>query len=120
MPKGDFCHIGLFTTDPQETKAFYEKVFGWTFELIPGFESYLMFTTPSGLGGGFDSGPNAEPPTTTGPILHIEVDDIDATLAEIGDAGGKTIAPKTKISDAFGHYAVFADNVGNRMALWSQ
>jgi len=120
MPKGDFCHIGLFTTDPEKTKAFYETIFGWTFQLIPGFDTYLMFTTPSGLGGGFDSGPNMEPPGTTGPILHIEVEDIDATLAQIGEAGGATIAPKTKISDEFGHFAVFTDNVGNRMALWSQ
>ena len=120
MAKGDFCHIGLFTTDPEKTKAFYESIFDWKFEMIPGFETYLMFTTPSGLGGGFDSGPDTEPPGCAGPILHIEVEDIDATLARIIEAGGEMIAPMTKISDEFGSYAMFTDNVGNRMGIWSQ
>ena len=119
MAKGDFCHVGLFTTDPEKTRAFYESIFGWTFNVIPGFETYLMFGTPGGLGGGFDSGPNAEPPGEAGPILHLEVDDIEATLTRIADAGGKMIAPKTKISDELGSFALFLDNVGNRMGLWS-
>lgn len=120
MAQGDFCHIGLFTNDPKKTRAFYESVFGWTFEEIPGFDTYLMFNTPGGLGGGFDSGPNAETPGAAGPILHVEVDDIDATLAQIGGAGGSTIVPKTPISDEFGHFALFSDNVGNRLGLWSR
>jgi len=119
MTQGDICHIGLFTTDPEKTRSFYESVFSWSFELIAGFETYMMFTTPSGLGGGFDSGPNAEPPGTAGPILHIEVDDIDDTLVRIAKAGGEMLVPKTKISDEFGHFARFVDNVGNRVGLWS-
>jgi uncharacterized protein len=78
-----------------------------------------MFQTPAGLGGGVDVGPNAEPPSDQGPILHIEADDIDATLAKIIENGGTTIVPKTKISDEFGHFALFLDNVGNRFGLWS-
>jgi len=119
MATGDFCHVGLFTTDPEKTRAFYESIFGWTFDAIPGFDTYLMFATPSGLGGGFDSGPNAEPPGESGPILHLEVDDINATLARIAEAGGTTLVPKTKISDKFGSFALFLDNVGNRIGLWS-
>lgn len=119
MAHGDLCHIGLFTTDTEKTKEFYSSLFGWTFESIPGFETYAMFTTPAGLGGGFDAGPRAEPPSEKGPILHIEVEDIDQTLERIEEAGGRILAPKTKISDAFGFFAVFIDNVGNRLALWS-
>jgi len=119
MAHGSFCHVELCTSDIEKTRSFYEGIFGWTFRIIPGFESYAMFATPGGLGGGFDAGPGAEPPSEGGPILHIEGDDIDATLRKIGDAGGKTVAGKTKISDEFGHYAVFLDNVGNRMGLWS-
>jgi len=79
-----------------------------------------MFQTPDGLGSGFDAGPNAERPATARPVLHIEVDDIEAALAKIDEAGGKTVSGKTKISDEFGYYAVFLDNVGNRLGLWSQ
>ena len=39
MAKGDICHIELHSTDFEATRAFYEKAFGWTFEIIPGFDS---------------------------------------------------------------------------------
>jgi predicted enzyme related to lactoylglutathione lyase len=120
MPTGDICHIELHTDDLEATRRFYESAFGWTFEIIPGFETYAMFRTPSGLGGGVDAGPNADRPAATGPILHVEVDDIEDALRQIEKLGGKTIVPKTKISDEFGHFALFLDNVGNRMGLWSR
>ena len=119
MATGDFCHIQFSSTDIEKTKTFFKTIFGWTFQDIPGFETYAMFQTPNGLGGGVDTGPNAEPPSDQGPIIHIETDDIDATLAKINKMGGKTIAPKMKISDEFGHAALFLDNVGNRFGLWS-
>lgn len=116
MPKGAICHIEFHTTDLQATKAFYEEIFAWTVEVFPGFETYGMFRTPDG----FDAGSNADPPSDKGPVVHIEVDDIDATLKLIEERGGKMVAPKTKISDEFGCYATFLDNVGNRVALWSK
>jgi predicted enzyme related to lactoylglutathione lyase len=116
---GDICHIEFPTTDTQKTKAFFTEIFGWTFQEIPGFETYAMFRTPNGLGGGVDSSPRAEKPSDKGPILHLEVNDIDATLAKIAKHGGKTLVTKTKISDDFGSYALFVDNVGNRFGLWS-
>ncbi len=120
MAHGSFCHLELKTTDIGKTRLFYETIFGWTFQVFPGFETYAMFQTSGGLGGGFDAGPDAEPPSDEGPILHIEVDDIDAALAKIKEAGGKILAGRTKISDEFGYYALFLDNVGNRLGLWSK
>ncbi|MCK5586423.1 VOC family protein [Candidatus Bipolaricaulota bacterium] len=119
MATGDFCHIQFSSTDIDKTKTFFEGIFGWTFQDIPGFETYAMFQTPGGLGGGVDVGSNSEPPSDKGPILHIEVEEIDATLAKIIEKGGKTIVPKTQISDEFGYFALFLDNVGNRFGLWS-
>jgi len=119
MATGDFCHIQFSSTDIEKTKTFFKAIFGWTFQDIPGFETYAMFQTPGGLGGGVDIGPQAEPPSDQGPLLHIEVDDIEVTLTKIAANGGTMIVPKTKISDEFGHFAVFLDNVGNRFALWS-
>lgn len=119
MATGNFCHIQFSSTDIGKTVAFFKDVFGWTFQDIPGFETYAMFQTPNGLGGGVDSGPDAERPSDKGPIIHIEVEDIDATLAQIAEKGGKTLSPKMKISDEYGSAALFLDNVGNRFGLWS-
>jgi predicted enzyme related to lactoylglutathione lyase len=120
MANGDICHIELHSRDLEATRRFYGTLFGWTFERIPGFDTYAMFKTPSGLGGGVDSGPNAEAPSGTGPILHVETDDIEAALKRIGERGGKTVVGKTKISDEFGYFALFLDNAGNRLGLWSR
>ena len=66
--------------------------------------------------------PDRKPRVDSPPLNHIGlwVDDIDAALAKIVRAGGKTLAGKTKISDEFGYYALFLDNVGNRLGLWSK
>lgn len=119
MAHGAFCHIEFPTTDAEKTKAFYEAVFGWTFTTAPGFDTYPMFRDPSGVGGAFNADPKGEAPSQTGPIVHIEVEDIDASLKKIEEAGGKTLVPKTKISEEYGWFAVFLDNVGNRLGLWS-
>lgn len=119
MADGDFCHIEFSSTDIDKTKGFFEKIFGWTFEIFPGFETYAMFRTPDGVGVDVNVGPNAEPPSEQGPILHIEVEDIEGTLTKIIENGGKTTTPRTKISDEFGYFALFLDNVGNRFGLWS-
>jgi len=120
MAHGDICHVEFHTDDLPASIRFYESAFGWTFERSPGFETYGMLRTPNGFGGGIDGGPNADPPSDAGPIVHIEVDDIEAALRKIGDHGGRTLVGKTRISDKFGQYALFLDNVGNRVELWSR
>jgi hypothetical protein len=120
MAQGGIAHIELPTTDLTATRRFYEDIFGWRFEIVPGWDTYAMFTTPDGQEGGFMAGPQAEAPSTAGPILHLEVPDIDVALARIGSMGGRMLQPKTKISDEFGFFALFLDNVGNRLGIWSR
>ena len=120
MSTGGFCHTEFPTTDVRASRAFYSAAFGWTFLDMPGMDDYVLFRTPGGQEGGFSGGPHAEPPTGKGPILHVEVDDIDRALATITRLGGRTLTSKTRISDEFGYYALFLDNVGNRLGLWSR
>lgn len=120
MAHGDVAHIEFSTPDLAASRRFFETIFGWRFSDVPGMDGYSLFTTPAGQGGGLMSGPQAETPSATGPILHLEVDDIDAALVKIAAAGGKTLLAKTKISDEFGFFALFLDNVGNRLGVWSR
>ena len=120
MSAGDVCHIEFSTNDLAASRTFYETIFGWTFPLIPGMEVYALFNTPSGLGGGISSSERADPPSDKEPIVHLEVEDIEASSKRIEELGGKILFPKTKISDEFGYYAVLLDNVGNRLGLWSR
>ena len=87
VARGDLAHIELSTTELAASRRFYGEVFGWQFEDVPGMDGYALFRTPDGQGGGFISGPQAEAPSAVGPLLHLEVADIDATLARIASLG---------------------------------
>ena len=81
MPKSSICRIEFHTSDLKAKTAFHDKISGWTVQVLPGFETYGMFRTPDGFGGGFDVRPNAEPPPDKVPVVHIDVDDIEGRLA---------------------------------------
>ncbi|MDD5264195.1 MAG: VOC family protein [Candidatus Bipolaricaulis sp.] len=119
MSQGDVGHLEYPTTDLRASKASCSTVFGWSFRDIPGMEDYALFSTPGGQQGGFSGRRRAEDPTDKGPIAHVEVADIDAALVTINQLGGRTLTPKTRISDQFDFYALFLDNAGNRLGLWS-
>ncbi len=116
---GKIVHIEIPAPDLEKAKEFYTKLFSWKVELVPGMD-YAMWSSDeegvTGVSGGFEK---MSKPTSDGPLIHIGVDDIDAKLKEIEAAGGKTVKPKTKISDEFGFFAVFLDVFGNRLGLWS-
>jgi len=40
MLHGDVCNIESHSHDIGATRSFYEKIFGWTIQDIPGFVSY--------------------------------------------------------------------------------
>jgi len=111
-------HIEIPSTDFEKSKEFYSKVFSWKVEILPDM-SYALWSPPDEEdgGGGFAK---ADKPATEGVALYIDVDDIEAKLSEIEAAGGKTITPKTKISDEHGYYAEFTDSLGNKLAIWSK
>ncbi len=110
-----FAHMEIPTTDPQKSKDFYGKLFGWKMEEdMPG---YVMFTTGDNQSGGLTQDSK---PSENGVILYIEVEDIPKKLGEIEAAGGKKVKEKTAISPEFGFYGLFTDPSGNIMGLWSR
>lgn len=110
-------HIEIPAPDLEKAAEFYSKLFGWEIEMLPEMD-YAVWSPPEeGVAGGFLK---SAKPTTDGALLHIGVDDIEAKLREIEAAGGKTVTPKTKISDEWGYYAEFTDIFGNKLGLWSK
>jgi predicted enzyme related to lactoylglutathione lyase len=51
------------------------------------------------------------------PIITVDVDDIDATLAQVEKLGGSVVKPKDAIP-GMGFYAYFKDTEGNVLGLW--
>jgi predicted enzyme related to lactoylglutathione lyase len=93
------------------TKAFYSRVFGWSFtDYGP---TYAAFS--EGLDGGFDAAP-AQRPTGALPVLFSE--DLEATLEAAVSAGAEIVRPI--FSFPGGRRFHFRDPAGNELAVWSE
>ena len=110
-----FTHFELAAADLEKTAAFYRAVFGWQIEKWAGPVDYWMVTTGDhdtpGINGGL-----MENHDFTGTINTIEVDDIDAALAQVLAHGGEIALPKDAIPGV-GYQAYFKDNSGILVGL---
>jgi predicted enzyme related to lactoylglutathione lyase len=120
---GRVVHFEVPFDDGQRARSFYRDAFGWELQEMPEM-SYTMVTSgPSG-----DQGPT-EPgyinggmldrtiSPARGPVLTIDVDNIDDALATIEKLGGSTVVGRTAVAD-MGFSAYFTDSEGNVMGLW--
>jgi len=111
------AHFEIFASNVERARKFYERVFGWRFEVAGPPDFYLISTGDKkdrGLTQGLiakRSGPAAE-----GSInafrCTVSVRSITDTVAAIEAAGGKMRSPVTAIPDV-GRVAEFADTEGN-------
>jgi predicted enzyme related to lactoylglutathione lyase len=121
---GRVVHFEVPFDDPERATGFYQEVFGWQIMAMPEFEYHGVATGPTGdqgmpsepgyIGGGMFKRQASFPST---PVITIEVDDIDATLAEIEAKGGSTFEKKMPVGE-MGFAAYFKDPEGNVMGLW--
>lgn len=119
---GRVVHFEIPFGDGDRARSFYREAFGWDLMEIPEM-SYTMATTgPSGDTGpseaGFINGGmlRRESPNE-GPVVVIDVEDIDAALGKIESLGGSTIIGRQQVGD-MGWAAYFKDVEGNIMGLW--
>lgn len=119
---GRVVHFEIPFDDGDRARAFYGEIFGWDLMVMPEMSYTLATTGPSGEEGpsepGFVNGGmlRRESPTE-GPIIVIDVDDIDATLAKVEAQGGQALLGKQQVGD-MGWAAYFKDVEGNTMGLW--
>lgn len=119
---GRVVHFEIPFDDGDRARAFYRDIFDWELMEMPEMSYTLVTTGPSGEQGpsetGFVNGGmlRREGPNE-GPIVVIDVDDIDATLAKIEAQGGQTLLGKQQVGD-MGWAAYFKDVEGNSMGLW--
>jgi len=119
---GRVVHFEIPFDDAERAQGFYREAFGWTLMNMPEMSYTLATTGPSGEQGpdepGFINGGmlRRESPNE-GPILVIDVDDIDAALAKIESLGGQTLIGRQAVGE-MGYAAYFKDVEGNNMGLW--
>ena len=111
-------HFDVPADDIKRAKQFYEDLFDWKIEKVPGpMEYYNIFTMDDdgkpGVGGGMGS--RGAPDQRI--INYIGVNDINEYLEKVTDLGGTILMPKTTIP-GFGYLATFQDLEGNAIGLW--
>lgn len=105
--------------DLSRAKAFYEAALGIaiTEQEMGEFKMGWFPMAPGAPGaGGTLMQCDSYVPSHEGTLVYFPVEDIEATLAKVDDAGGKTLRPKFDIGE-YGFVGIFEDSEGNRVGL---
>jgi predicted enzyme related to lactoylglutathione lyase len=119
---GRIVHFELPYDDRERASAFYGELFGWDLQSYPGMDYTMVSTGPTGEQGptepGFINGGMGERTgSLTAPTVVIDVEDIEATLAEVEAHGGAVLSGKEPVAE-MGWSAYFTDSEGNTVGLW--
>jgi hypothetical protein len=111
---GELTFFELGVADVERGRAFYEALFGWTFEPGPSGQGFTIGTrsVPGGIHGG-DAGAT--------PYLFLSVADMDDALARVRELGG-TVEDLDAGGDAesverFGRFRFCRDDQGSPFGL---
>src|SRR5262252_8655269 len=113
-PAGNFCWFELGTSDQNAAKAFYTKLFGWSFTDSPmgeGMGDYtLLKMNGKEVAGLFQLGGPMQgvPPYWA---LYVCVDSADQSAAKAKDLGGEALAPPFDVF-TLGRMAAIKDPTG--------
>jgi predicted enzyme related to lactoylglutathione lyase len=121
---GRVVHFEVPFEDQERATSFYNQAFGWNLAPIPEMNYVMVSTGPTGEQGagpqetGFiNGGMFRRQDPLTGPVITVDVDDIDTSLEHIEKLGGSTVEAKTPVGE-MGFSAYFKDPEGNLMGLW--
>ena len=119
---GKVVHFEIPYDDGDRARSFYGEAFGWDLQTWGGGDYTLVSTGPTGERGatepGFINGGMFErTEALRGPMLTIDVDDLDAALKTVESLGGKQVGEKLPVGD-MGFAAYFEDPEGNILGLW--
>jgi len=103
----------LLTSDPEGAADFYGRLFGWTFEEIPGAGGYRTIRNGERMNGGIM-------PSQDGPpnwLPYFGHDDVDRLVGEIEGLGGRLYNGPVRMPQ--GSIAVLGDPQGAVFAVWT-
>lgn len=123
-PQGAPSWADLATSDEQGALSFYSQLFGWTDdpeEMPEGAGFYHMQRLGEEAIVGISQQQPEEAQMGVPPHwnTYLAVDDLDATAAQVKDAGGAVIAEPFDVMDA-GRMAVVQDPTGGMVSLWQK
>lgn len=114
----DFCFINLMTPDAEKAKAFYGRLFGWTYGEMPGVPGGHLIRVGEHTGGAVMDLEKGRMPPGTPPVigLVIKVEDADAAIAKVNALGGHADRAFDVMEN--GRMAMCKDPQGAIFGLW--
>lgn len=126
MAMDPVTHFEMGAENKERMRKFYETVFGWeTHQLGKEMGEYVTVTTtdtdenrmvtkPGTINGGFYQ--KTADPSSHAPSIVIQVQDIQASMKKVEEAGGKIMGKPEEIPGV-GTWASFRDTEGNRVSM---
>ena len=114
MAHGEFYWNELMTHDVEASKTFFTAAIGWSFEAMDMGEMGTYWIARQGdkaVGGVMAMVPDMPPGTPSHWISYLAVDDIDARLGSMVQAGGQVCRPAFDVPGV-GRIAIVADPTG--------
>ena len=114
--QGRFTWHELMTSDPNAAGKFYGELFGWKtqeMDMGPGGK-YTLFLKQEDRVGGMMKAPMPGMPSFW--LTYVGVEDVDASVKQINELGGKTVAPPTTVPDML-RFAVVQDPQGAHFGI---
>jgi len=108
-------YIEVPALDPAAVRAFFEKLFGWTFEDYG--PDYCSFNDGR-LAGGFYRADRKAAVVTGSVLIVFYNDNLEAAVQRVTDAGGRI--SKAIFPFPGGRRFHFEDPCGNEYAIWSE
>ncbi|GGU48648.1 VOC family protein [Lentzea flava] len=103
--------------DLTRATAFYREVFGWETQRLP-FEYVLVDTDGEPVDpADADGGISPRTRFVQGPVLIIEVPDVDEVAGKVAAAGGELLNAKERVGE-YGFSQYVKDSEGTVLCLW--
>jgi predicted enzyme related to lactoylglutathione lyase len=116
---GRVAWFDITTSDLSQSKNFYGKLFGWTFQPLPGTDQAVEINA-GGTGIGTLRGAEGKISPFNG-VAYIQVSELEVSCKKAKELGG-TIAPgfPFNLPDATGAIALVLDPTGHPVGLYSR
>lgn len=111
MP-GRIVHTEIPADDIERARAFYEPLFGWTFQSFPGPFEYHVTRIDDESGAALTNMESGK----RGMRSYFEVDEINAGAERVKELGGEADEPRPVPN--MGWFATCRDPHGNEFGLW--
>jgi len=117
-------HFEIPFDDKEKCLDFYKNVFGWKLNDMPEMNYIIVHTVdvdekfmPKQVGAINGGMYKRDEKSAKGPVIVIDVSNLDDKLKEIEEMGGKVFREKMKVGD-MGWYAQVKDTEGNIIGVW--